>query len=342
MVIFKQLNFVKHSDLGFDRELLVRINIPNKFQNTASLMQEIKQLPFVKSSSISKGCPGMIGLKMGSNNGEKSFFVNCINVGDSYLETMGIKLLKGRNFMNSDLNKACLLNEEALKQLGWNNFEGKKYNGMEREYDVIGVVKDFKFQSYHQSIEPLALLFDVVDDGNILSVKFLPGNVGQHIDQIRKIWKRLSPYEPLNLTFYDDFFQSLYSKEEKIASSITFFSMIAIVLTCMSLLGQIFMICLSRIKEIGIRKINGASISEVMVMLNRDFAVVTAIAFLIACPISYYAMYQWLQNFAYKTELSWWIFALAGIVAVTVAVLTVSWQSWRTATRNPVESLRYE
>jgi len=137
-------------------------------------------------------------------------------------------------------------------------------------------------------------------------------------------------------------FQSMYEKEEKLAGSITFFSLIAIVLTCMGILVQIFMICLNRVKEIGIRKINGARISEVMVMLNRDFVKWVAIAFVIATPIAWYVMNKWLENFAYKTELSWWIFALAGVLALGIALLTVSWQSWRAATRNPVEALRYE
>ena len=142
--------------------------------------------------------------------------------------------------------------------------------------------------------------------------------------------------------FYDDFFQSMYEKEEKLASSITLFSLIAIVLTCMGILGQIFMISLNRVKEIGIRKINGARVSEVLVMLNRDFIKWVFISFVIATPIAYYAMNKWLENFAYKTDLSWWIFALAGLLALGIALLTVSWQSWRAATRNPVEALRYE
>ncbi|HEY4787153.1 MAG TPA: FtsX-like permease family protein, partial [Bacteroidales bacterium] len=123
---------------------------------------------------------------------------------------------------------------------------------------------------------------------------------------------------------------------------ITVFSLIALVITCLGLMGQIFQTCTTKIKEIGIRKINGAKISEVMIMLNKDFIKWIAIAFLIACPVAWYAMHKWLQNFAYKTELSWWVFVLAGAVAVAVALLTISWQSWRAATRNPIESLRYE
>ena len=146
----------------------------------------------------------------------------------------------------------------------------------------------------------------------------------------------------MNLMFYDDFFQAMYAKEDKLAKSITFFSIIALVLTCMGILGQIFMISLNRTKEIGVRKVNGARISEIMAMLNKDFVKWVAIAFVIATPLAWCAMHKWLDNFAYKTELSWWIFALAGLLALGIALLTVSFQSWKAATRNPVEALRYE
>jgi putative ABC transport system permease protein len=134
----------------------------------------------------------------------------------------------------------------------------------------------------------------------------------------------------------------MYEKEEKLAGSITFFSLIAIALTCMGILGQIFMICLSRVKEIGIRKINGAKITGILFMLNRDFIIWFWIAFIIAVPVSFYTGKKWLGNFAYKTSLDWWIFALSGAIALLIILVTVSWQSWRAATRNPVEALRYE
>ncbi len=236
------------------------------------------------------------------------------------------------------MNKSCLINEEALKQYGWDSFEGKKDGGL----DVVGIIKDFKFESFYQPVEPLALLLTETNNWNILSVRLSPGNLGQQIDQIKKIWKSLSPFESMNFAFYDDFFQSMYGKEEKLASSISFFSFIAIALTCMGILGQIFMICLSRVKEIGIRKVNGARVLEILTILNKDFIKWVAISFVVATPVAYYAMNKWLETFAYKTALSWWIFFLAGLLALGIILLTVSWQSWKTARKNPVEALRYE
>ena len=160
IIIYKQIVFVKHSDPGFNRELLLRLDLPFKYQQTEALRQELGKLSFVKNTTLSGGCPGMINHKMGSNTGEKSFDLNCIYVGDNYLNTMGIELIEGRSFLNGDLNKACLINEEAFKQYGWEGIEGNKFNnGQDGGFEVVGIIKDFKFESYHYAVEPLALLF---------------------------------------------------------------------------------------------------------------------------------------------------------------------------------------
>jgi putative ABC transport system permease protein len=343
IIIFKQLDYVQHSDAGFNKELLLRINIPYKYQQTNALQQELGKLPFVKNTTLSHGCPGMINHKMGTGTGEKHFDISCIYMGDNYLNTMGIELSQGRDFLEGDLNRACLLNEEALKQYGWDSYQGEKCNiGQEGGYEVVGIIKDFKFTSFHKAVEPLALLFNGAGGGNVLSVKFTAGNTRYMIEQVNNAWKTISPHEPFSFIFYDDLFQSMYLKESKLASSITFFSIIAIVLTCMGMLGQIFMICLTRFKEIGIRRINGAIVTEILLMLNRDFILIVAVAFVIATPVAAVIMHKWLENFIYKTSLSWWIFALAGLIALFITLLTVSWQSWKAATSNPVEALRYE
>jgi putative ABC transport system permease protein len=343
LIIFKQLEYTKHSDPGFNNDLLMRINIPYKFPQTNTMRLELEKLPFIVETTLSSGCPGMINHRMDRDIDGKSIVVNCIYIGDNYLNTMDMELLAGRDFLEGDLNKTCLINEEALKQFGWDSFEGKRYEiGEANGPEVIGIIKDFKFASYHKSVEPLALLYDGASYGNVLSVRLTAGNIGQQLDQIKQVWQSVTSDELFSFIFYDDFFQSFYDKEERLASSVTFFSLIAIALTCMGILGQIFMTCLTRVKEIGIRKINGAKISEVLLMLNRDFLKWFALAFLIATPLSWFISHKWLENFVYKTSLSWWIFALAGVLALIIVSVTVSWQSWRAATRNPVDALRYE
>ncbi len=344
LIIFRQLGFVKHYDLGFDKELLVRIDLPFNNPNLEALKQETGKLSFVRNSALSFGCPGMINNTMGSNTGENSFTLDCIYIGSDYLRTMGIEVLEGRQLMESDRGKACLLNEEAVKWFGWEDLEGKRYNaGPEGGYEVVGMTKDFHVKSLHQKVSPTALIFDTKKGQyNILSVRLSAGITGQQLEEIRQVWGKVIPDETMSFSFYDDQFQAMYDKETKLAQSVTFFSVIAIVLTCMGILGQIYMISLSRVREIGIRKVNGAKVSEILAMLNSGFIKRVVIAFAIATPIAYYAMNKWLENFAYKTELSWWIFALSGMLALGIALLTVSWQSWKAATKNPVESLRYE
>ncbi|HKJ41973.1 MAG TPA: FtsX-like permease family protein, partial [Sunxiuqinia sp.] len=256
---------------------------------------------------------------------------------------IGIHLLSGRNFMTGDKGQACLMNKAAIKRFGWDNPEGRIYkNGREEGYRVVGVVNNFNVRSLHSAMAPVALLYEPDHQFSTLSLRLIAGNIGQQMKQMRKVWESFLPNDPMEFTFYNDQFQSMYLKEDRLAKSISFFTLIAIVLTSMGILGQIFLISINRTKEIGIRKVNGAKISEILTMLNKDFVKWVIIAFVIATPIAYYAMTKWLENFAYKTTLSWWIFALAGALAMGIALLTVSWQSWRAATRNPVEALRYE
>ena len=343
MLIFKQLQFVKHHDLGFNKEHLVRMELPYKFQNQKALKNEVAKLPFVNGSALSNGYPGHINMSMGSGVEGDEFSVKCIFVSEDFLKTFGINITEGRDFLSGDKDRACLMNEAALKRFGWDSVEGKKYkNGREGGYDVVGVVNNFNVQSLHSEMTPVALLYEPDREFNTLSLRLMPGNISQQIAELQKVWKSLLPEDPMEFAFYDTQFQAMYEKEDKLAKSITFFSIIALVLTCMGILGQIFMISLNRTKEIGVRKVNGARISEIMALLNKDFVKWVVIAFVIATPIAWYAMNKWLENFAYKTELSWWIFALAGFLALGIALLTVSFQSWKAATKNPVESLRYE
>jgi putative ABC transport system permease protein len=340
-VFQKQLHYVKMTDIGFNKECLLRLDIGDNFKGKEALKQQIGHCSFVKSISFSHGGPGAIRMGMGSNKEGENFNVDCIFVDEEFLKTFDIKLLEGRPFMTSDKDVSCYFNETAYKKYGWANLENRKFNnGREGGYNVVGVVRDFNVASLHSGMTPVCLILH--DQYSALNIRLMPGNLREQIEKLRSIWKEASPDAPMMFTFYDDIFNTFYKKEERQGKAITVFSLISLLITCLGLTGQIFQTCASKIKEISIRKINGAKISEVMLMLNKDFIKWVAIAFIIACPIAWYAMHQWLQNFAYKTELSWWVFALAGIVAVAVALLTVSWQSWRAAKRNPVESLRYE
>ncbi|HPF52549.1 MAG TPA: ABC transporter permease, partial [Draconibacterium sp.] len=317
MLIFKQLQYVKHYDLGFNEDHLLRIELPFLFENQKALKDEVAKLPFVTGSTLSNGYPGHINMSMGSGVEGDEFMVNCIYVSDDFLETFGLRLLDGRTFLSGDKDQACLMNEAAVKRYGWENLDGKKYkNGREGGYSVIGEVNNFNVESLHSALTPVALLYEPDREFNTLSLRLMPGSIEQQISEIRNVWKSMLPDDPMEFTFYDDQFQAMYVKEDKLAKSITFFSIIAIVLTSMGILAQIFLISLNRTKEIGVRKVNGAKVSEILVMLNKDFVIWVVAAFIIATPIAYFAMNKWLENFAYKTTLSWWIFVLAGVLAL--------------------------
>jgi putative ABC transport system permease protein len=204
-------------------------------------------------------------------------------------------------------------------------------------------VNNFNFRSLHHNVEPL--LLTLLKDGDywrFIEIKSTTTDRSKLLAEIKQIWDRLTGNEYLDYSFLDDKISYLYEKEMNVKQSISMFCLIAILISCFGLLGIVFNTTIEKTKEIGIRKINGAKISEVMFLLNKDFVNWVVIAFIIACPVAWYAMHKWLQNFAYKTEISWWIFVLSGFLALCIALLTVSWQSWRAAKRNPVEALRYE
>ena len=195
-----------------------------------------------------------------------------------------------------------------------------------------------------EEIEPLMLILKTYsgDRGNFLFIKYNPDQLDKVIQFIRDSWKDIAPGKELDLRFWDDQLNQRYKAEEKWSKIIGYASLVAIIISSLGLFGLTLLVVNRRVKEIGIRRINGARISEVMVMLNATFLKWIVISFIIACPIALFVMHKWLENFAYRIKLSWWIFATGGAVVVGIALLTVSWQSWKAATRNPVEALRYE
>jgi putative ABC transport system permease protein len=216
-----------------------------------------------------------------------------------------------------------------------------RYNGI--NYEIVGVVKDFHFKPVNQPISPLVIRNDNL--ASIALVRLKTNNfkaLQNTFEEIKTLTSELSPAFPSKVTFFDQAVENLYQSEVKFRKAFTLFALCAILISCMGILAMSMFATQTRVKEIGIRKVNGAKISEILRMLNKDFIKWVAIAFVVACPIAYFAMNKWLENFAYKTTLSWWIFALAGLLALGIALLTVSFQSYKAATRNPIESLNYE
>jgi putative ABC transport system permease protein len=345
ILISKQIDFVKDKSLGLNAANIIDFNQSQQIGKEYNVFKSrLLQNPGIISvtrtnTGLGKSLP--ITSAYEDNGIKKTYSVTTVD--PDFIQTMDITLLEGRNFsweMPVDKEGAVIVNETFAKELGLEQALNTELTLFNRKVKIIGVSKDFFYDSFRKKLEPSALWY--ADWNSHINIKINNQNTTQTIQFIEKIWNEFSPEIPFEYEFLDRTYAQLYKSEEELQKIFTVFSVIAIVIACLGLFGLVLNSTQQRSKEIGIRKVNGAKISEVLLMLNKDFLKWVLIAFVLAAPISYYVMYKWLESFAYKTELSWWIFALAGLLALGIALLTVSWQSWKAATRNPVEALRYE
>ena len=277
------------------------------------------------------------GKKLGDN---VSF--HQIGTDDDYAKTFQLEIKEGRYFSSEfpTDKSAIVINEKAVEELGFKNPIGQVLTNQQgSKLTVIGVVKDFHFQSLHYKIEPLMMR---KSDSNNLIVRMKPDKITTTVDFIDKTFKSFDPGLPINFHFLDVDFDNLYLAEQRMGKIFGYFSLLAIVISCLGLIGLSSFMIGRRTKEIGIRKVNGAKSFEIFSFLSKEYLFWVLISIFISIPVAWYAMHLWLENFAYKTNMSWWIFAISGILALGIALITVSWQSWKAATRNPVEALRYE
>ena len=324
--ITKQIDFVKQKDLGFNTDHLLYLNVHKSLQGRIQyLTDKLQQYRGLKYITKTLGIPGGINIRLND--------YDAIVVDSTSIKTFGFKIVEGRDFLSSDYNKACLVNMAALKR---DDFYNHKVVGRE----VIGVVSDFHYSSLHNEIGPLFLLYGGWS-ANTITMR-VSGSLGEAVKYIQKSWKEVCPEYPIQLGFYDERFASMYRTEENLASLVSIFSILAVVISCMGIFGLSVFQSEQCVKEIGIRKVHGASILDIVTMLTKDFTMWVFIANIIAWPVAYYFMNKWLQDFAYRIEISWWVFVLSGGLALVIALLTVSFQAIKAATKNPVEALRYE
>lgn len=344
-VIEKQLNFWRNFDIGINKDHVVYVSTtPELRKHYQAFADELMKNQNIVDYSYSQFIPGNVGMGWGRVVEGQYISFTCWPVDDRFLDFFGVQIDQGRKFLpgaESDVND-FILNEKAVAEFGWKNPLERKINGFNEDiHPVVGVAKDFNFSSLRDEVPAMAF-WRTNDRKNQLLLRLAPGNYTQVIQFIKNTAHQFDSKNQFEVNFLDDSLNQLYSKEEKMGRFIEFVALWTILLSIAGLLGLVIFISRNRVKEIGVRKVNGATISEVIFLLNKDFVKWVAIAFVVASPIAWYFMNKWLENFAYKTNLSWWIFALAGLLALGIALLTVSWQSWRAATRNPVEALRYE
>ena len=353
LVVRNQLHFAQNKHLGFDKEhVLILRGIPRTLTSTKQAMtfrDQFETLPQVATASLNTDVPGrdfdsMLFIPEQPANYEKTALTYTL-VDEKYVEALNLKIVEGRNFTPAEHAtdvSAFLVNQSAVKALGWQTALGKKLrrgNGIEGP--IIGVVSDFHIGSLKQEIKPLVLPY-LYRLPMCLAIRLHPGNVTEAIAAVEGIWKKSAPNQPFSYTFLDQDYARLYNREQQMSHVFQIFSGLAILIACLGLFGLVAFTTQQRTKEIGIRKILGASVSGILYLLSKDFLKLVIIANLIAWPIAYYAMNQWLQSFAYRINLSISTFLLSGLIALLIALLTVSYQAIKAARANPVEALRYE
>ena len=354
MAVNKQLNYIHTKDLGLNKENVITLSAsPLLFEKLDVFRQELMLNPTIVSVSGSKRIPSQ-GLS-DSNEAKVTqsgkieplgFRVANVRVDSYFLPTYEIKLIAGNNINDQKKEEAeYLVNRSAVEKIGWGTPENAIGQFMEyggKKGKIVGVVGDFHYETLHNPVSPIIMYSDP-SSYNRISVRILPTNLKNTISFIEENWQKYNASgSPFSYQFIDERFAELYHTEEYTRTIFSYFMILAISIAILGLFGLSLFVMERRTKEIGVRKVSGANVAEVMMMLNRDFVKWVVLAFGFATPVAYYAMNKWLESFAYKIGLSWWIFALAGLLALGIALLTVSWQSWKAATRNPVEALRYE
>jgi|NGEPerStandDraft_6_1074524.scaffolds.fasta_scaffold25097_1 putative ABC transport system permease protein len=350
IVMGRQIRMMSSQKLGFNADQLIDVTFRIDKEHYELFKNKLESVPGVIDISACSNTPaGHINnenpFRLSSETDDKNQNGSAVvGIVPNYFKVMGIKLLEGENFsVSMEKKEVAILSKKATEMLRLSKAVGERVNltMTGKDYTIVGVVDDAQYRSLREAPKAVIYLPDY-DDYSQVVIRLGKGNHEETIKEIKKVWSSISPDVPFEFTFFDTKLQNNYAYEISIMRLLNILVVISIIISLLGIFGLIMEITIQRTKEIGIRKINGARVTEVMFMLSIDFLKWVAIAFLIASPIAWYAMHEWLQSFAYKTELSWWIFGLAGLLALVIALLTVSWQSWRAATRNPVEALRYE
>ncbi|MFN8346343.1 MAG: ABC transporter permease [Spirosomataceae bacterium] len=356
-IVYQQLNYIQNKKLGFDKDRVLVINGTGALATNRDVFKnEVAQIAGVKSASYAGYLPVSNSARndntfskeavMDMKNG---FNMQVWNVDYEYVPTLGMEIIKGRNFSKSfgSDSSAVIINETTAKLLGYDNPIGKKIYtsngpsaGLNIVYEIVGVVKNFHFESLRQQVGPLCMRLG--NNSWATAFKINTEDIPSLISKVEAKWKSLAPEMPFNYQFLDESFDQMYRAEQRVGKVALSFAILTVLIACLGLFGLVTYMAEQRTKEIGIRKVLGASVPSIIQLLSREFLILVVISVVIASPIAYYAMSQWLTEFAYRIELSWWMFIGAGVLAIAIALLTVSFQAIRAALMNPMNSLKSE
>jgi ABC-type antimicrobial peptide transport system permease subunit len=350
IVISKQVNYIQTKNLGYDRENLIYVPLEGDltpkyevFKEAALRMQGIQAVTRISNTPTNFGSTTG-GVNWDGKNPNLNVEFTQVSVGYDFVRTMKLKIVDGRDYSKNFATDSIgyIINEASLKRIGYTDPIGKPLTMWGKKGKIVGVLKDFHFNSLHDPINPLIIrLREDEKFGNIL-VRTQPGQTKLALATIEKLCNQLNPRFTFSYAFSDEEYQKLYKNEQIVGKLSNSFAFLAIFISCLGLLGLAMFTAEQRIKEIGIRKVLGASVGSLFTLLSKEFLILVLIALFIASPIAWFVMDKWLQNYTYRTNVEWWVFALSGVISVMIALLTVSFQSIKAALMNPVKSLRSE
>jgi len=359
VVIMNQMKYLRSTDLGFakDQQIVIPLRSTTAKNIYASLKNEIKNNPRVQSVGATLYYPGIVnpsdmGLYKEGKTVNDAADVHTNWVDESLLQTLGITPVAGRLFSREfpgDTNNRIILNEAAIRKMGFSSPQeaigGKvkfDWRGESYSWTVIGVVKDFHFQDLHVPIEPYGFQLNNRPNFNYIIAHAKASDIASLLSSFTASWRKLNPNEPFEYSFLDEDFQKNYEAENRLASIVGYFTVIAILISCLGLFGLATFSAEQRTKEIGVRKVLGASVTGIVALLSKDFLKLVAISIVVASPIAWWVMHKWLQDFAYRIDISWMVFLVTTVLALAIALITISFQAIRAAIANPVKSLRTE
>jgi putative ABC transport system permease protein len=351
LVVGKQLHYIQNKKLGFNKDNMGYFMFPTApWDPKLEIIKKelLTNTEILSASKVFYNYENPLNMEgtsggyywAGKREGEDILFYE-LSADQDYARTFQLELKEGRYFSSefSTDNMAVVINEQAAKIMGFKNPIGEIITTSQgSKLTVIGVVKDFHFKSLHYKIEPLIMH---LGGSNTFFIRMKPGNIPSTVESVTKMYNSFKPDIPLDFHFLDDDFDKLYRSEFRMSKIFGYFSFLAIIISCLGLIGLSSFMTERRTKEIGIRKAHGAMAIEIVSLLSKEYMILVIISILIACPLAWYAMHKWLQDFAYRITMNWWVFALAGVIALVVALLTVGFQSYKAAGKNPVDALRH-
>ncbi|MGN6419475.1 MAG: ABC transporter permease [Pseudobacter sp.] len=355
VVIYNQLNYIRNKETGFNRDQVLVLNDTYVMgKNAKTFKEEIIRAGAGKHMTITGYLPTGsyrntdVVFKEATANPSSTATMQIWQVDEDYVPTLGMQMVKGRNFSRDFADSsAVMINEAAAKLLGYTDPVGQTlympegpYGTKITPYNIVGVVKDFNFNSMRETVGPL-LLMNRMERG-AMAISLPAGNIEKSVETIKGLWMKFAPHQPIRYAFMDEDFNRIYETEQRTGKISLAFSTLAVIIACLGLFGLAAYAAEQRTKEIGIRKVLGASVTGIVQMLSKDFLKLVAIAAVIAFPFAWWAMNNWLENFAYRSAITWWIFAATAGITLLIAILTVSYQAIRAALMNPVKSLKSE